>query len=287
MRRIAVVSGKGGAGKTMVSAALADSNANIQVLADCDVEASNLGFLIPGELTSREPFMSLDIAEVDPAICTGCGICADHCVFDALVKSSDMHVLPMRCEGCGLCEYVCPQEAITMVKRPSGEIFRSRTDIGMMAHGRLNPGSGTSGLLVNEVKKRALLLDPAADTLLIDGPPGIGCALISTVSGVDAVIAVTEPSVSAIHDLKRLLTVCRRFDMRFMLVINRYDLEEGLSGRIEEYAQEQGVPVIARIPFDAAVVDAVRRGLPVTKIDCEAAKPFSRLWEVIDTELSR
>ncbi len=287
MRVLAVVSGKGGAGKTMVTAALADSASKVQVLADCDVEASNLGFLIPGERMSTEPFRSLDLAFIDPGSCVECGICVDNCAFGAILYDGGVHVEAMKCEGCGLCEWLCPHGAVTMTKRICGDIYRSETASGKMAHGRLNPGSGTSGLLVNEVKKRALLLDPAAETLLIDGPPGIGCALISTVSGCDAVLAVTEPSISAIHDLKRLLSVTRRFGLKFMLLINRHDLEPSLCEEIEAFSEREGIRVIAKIPFDSAVVDAVRNGLPITKVDCDAAKPFSTLWEVIDSEMRR
>lgn len=287
MRRLAVVSGKGGAGKTMVTAALADSNPKVQVLADCDVEASNLEFLIPGKRLTTEPFVSLDLALVDSSLCVECGICVGNCAFNAIVRDGGIHVEAMKCEGCGLCDWLCPHGAVSMTKRVSGDIYRSETALGMMANGRLNPGSGTSGLLVNEVKKRALLLDPAAETLLIDGPPGIGCALISTVSGCDAVLAVTEPSISAIHDLKRLLTVTQRFGLKFMLIINRYDLEPSLCEEIEVFAEDKGIRVIGKIPFDSAVVEAVRNGLPITKVECEAAKSFSTLWEVIDSEMSR
>ncbi len=287
MRRLAVVSGKGGAGKTMVTAGLADSNPHVQVLADCDVEASNLEFLIPGKRLTTEPFVSLDLAIIDPTSCVECGICIGNCAFNAIILEGGVHVEPMKCEGCGLCDWLCPHGAVSMTKRVSGEIYRSETSLGKMSNGRLNPGSGTSGLLVNEVKKRALLLDPAAETLLIDGPPGIGCALISTIAGCDAVLAVTEPSISAIHDLKRLLTVTRRFGLRFMLVINRYDLEPTLSEAIASFAEDNCIRVVGRIPFDPAVVEAVRNGLPITRVECEAAKPFSTLWEVIDSEMSR
>ncbi len=287
MRQIAVVSGKGGAGKTMVAAALADTNPRAQILADCDVEASNLEYLIPAEKYSEEPFYSLDMAFIDPGLCQECGLCAESCAFGAITENGVIHVDEMGCEGCGVCEFVCPHGAVSMEPRVSGSIFRSRSELGAMAHGRLRPGSGTSGLLVHEVRKRALLLDPAADTLLIDGPPGIGCALMSSISGTDAVLAVTEPSLSALHDLRRLVAVCRRLGPKPMLIINRHDLEEGICLEIEEYAASAGIRVLAKLPFDPGVVAAVRNGVPITRTECDAAKPFSTLWPLIEAELER
>ncbi len=287
MRQIAVVSGKGGAGKTMVAAALADVNPRAQVLADCDVEASNLEFLIPAEKMREETFFSLDLAFIDPSLCQECGICVEGCAFNAISENGGIRVEEMRCEGCGVCGFVCPHDAVTMEPRPSGSIFRSHSNLGPMAHGRLKPGSGTSGLLVHEVRKRAVQLDDGEEILLIDGPPGIGCALISSISGTEAVLAVTEPSLSAIHDLRRLVSVCRKLGPRVMLIINRHDLDDGLTAEIEEYACAEGIPVLAKLPFDPGVVEAVRKGLPVTRTLCEAAKPFSTLWDLIDAELER
>lgn len=286
MIRITVISGKGGTGKTMVASALADTNTSRQILADCDVDAANLELMLSAKKLTKEPFYGLDIAEIDPGICVSCGICRDNCAFDAIgVRDEHYSVSPIHCEGCGLCAHLCPEGAVVMQRRICGEIYTSTTCCGPLVHARLFPGSGTSGLLVHEVKKRALTIDPSAEMLLVDGPPGTGCPLISTISGMHAVLIVTEPSVSALHDLKRLVTVCRRFDPRMLLLINRFDLLMEITHEIEIYAAEEGIPIVGRIPFDPAVVQAVRKGIPVTRTDSPASQALSTVWERIRSEL--
>ena len=266
MIRLAVVSGKGGTGKTMVAAALADTSGVPQVLADCDVDAANLELLFEPRRITTEEFLGLEAARIDPAVCRDCGICADHCRFRAIVRRNDAwEVDPLHCEGCAVCAYVCPTGAARMEPRPSGEIYTSATDRGSLAHARLFPGSGNSGLLVTEVKKRAESLADGADLLLADGPPGIGCPLIATVGGMDAVLIVTEPGVSALHDIERLVTVCRRFGVRIFAAINRFDLAEDIRARIEDYCRREDIVVAGEIPFDPMVIDAVRNGRPVTR----------------------
>ncbi len=286
MIRLAVISGKGGTGKTMVTAALADINRLPQVLADCDVDASNLELLFPHRRISTEAFMGLEVARIDPARCQDCGICADRCRFGAIVRRDDAwQVDALHCEGCGVCEYVCPMGAIRMEPHICGEICTSATERGYLAHARLAPGSGNSGLLVHEVKKRAVGLLDGCEVMLVDGPPGIGCPLISTISGMNAVLIVTEPSVSALHDLGRLVTVCRRFNLRIFVAINRFDLEEGICGEIEAYCEEESLPVVGRIPFDLQVVEAVRNNRPVTRTQSPASKAIHALWDNLSEEL--
>lgn len=286
MIKLAVISGKGGTGKTMVTAALADTSGVPQVLADCDVEAANLSLLLSPRRISTEEFRGLEVGRIDPDICTDCGICESHCRFGAIVRQDDAWVVdPLHCEGCGLCAYVCPMGAVELVPHVCGEIFTSETDRGYLAHARLFPGSGNSGLLVTEVKKRAMRLSDGADLILADGPPGIGCPLIATVSGMDAVLAVTEPGVSALHDLERLVVVCRRFEVRIFVVINRFDLAEDVCAKIEGYCEREGILVAGKIPFDPAVVDAVRNGRPATRSDSPAADALRLLRDTLFAEL--
>ncbi|MDN7023353.1 (4Fe-4S)-binding protein [Methanoculleus sp. FWC-SCC1] len=286
MIRLAVISGKGGTGKTMVTAALADVSPAAQVLADCDVDASNLELLFEPRRISTEPFMGLEVAGIDPDRCRDCGICADRCRFGAIVRRDDAwQVDAIHCEGCGVCAYVCPMGAITMGPRVCGEIYTSETDRGCLAHARLNPGAGNSGLLVHEVKKRANSMADGCTLQLIDGPPGIGCPLISTVSGMDAVLIVTEPSVSALHDLGRLVTVCRRFDVDIFVAINRFDLAEKVTEEIQTYCEKENLTVVGMIPFDPQVVEAVRHNRPVTRTDSPAAVAVRDLWETLSREL--
>lgn len=286
MIKLAVISGKGGTGKTMVTAALADTSGVPQVLADCDVEAANLSLLLSPRRISTEEFRGLEVGRIDPDICTDCGICESHCRFGAIVRQDDAWVVdPLHCEGCGLCAYVCPMGAVELVPHVCGEIFTSETDRGYLAHARLFPGSGNSGLLVTEVKKRAMRLSDGADLILADGPPGIGCPLIATVSGMDAVLAVTEPGVSALHDLERLVVVCRRFEVRIFVVINRFDLAEDVCAKIEDYCEREGILVAGKILFDPAVVDAVRNGRPATRSDSPAADALRLLRDTLFAEL--
>ena len=286
MIRLAVVSGKGGTGKTMMAAALADISAVPQVLVDCDVDAANLELLFKPRRLTTEEFRGLEAARIDPERCRDCGICADHCRFGAIVRRDDAWTVDLlHCEDCGVCAYVCPMGAVRLEPRVCGEISTSATGRGNLAHARLFPGSGNSGLLVTEVKKRAMNLAGDADLLLADGPPGIGCPLIATVSGMDAVLIVTEPGVSALHDLDRLVTVCRRFGVRIFVAINRFDLAEDICERIEDYCGKEGLTVVGKIPFDPGVIEAVRNGRPVTRRDSPAAGALRTLRDTLFAEL--
>ncbi|ADN37089.1 Cobyrinic acid ac-diamide synthase [Methanolacinia petrolearia DSM 11571] len=286
MKKIAVVSGKGGTGKTMVTAGLAGIVKSDLSLADCDVEASNFELLYPGELLSKEDFHGLDISVIDTEKCVQCGACLENCRFGAVeIKEDQYSVRPLLCEGCGVCDYVCPSGAISMKKRLSGEIFCSATEAGPLAHARLEPGSGNSGLLVNEVKKRAARWTNISEVLLIDGPPGTGCPLISTVSGMGAVLAVTEPSISGLSDLSRLVEVCKGFRLRIFVVINRYDLEESVSHEIEEFCRSEELVIVGKIPFDPSVISAIRKNMPVTMLECPASDAIKEIWENLSKEL--
>ncbi|WP_421909890.1 ATP-binding protein [Methanolacinia petrolearia] len=286
MKKIAVVSGKGGTGKTMVTAGLAGIVKSDLSLADCDVEASNFALLYPGELLSKEDFHGLDISVIDTEKCVQCGACLENCRFGAVeIKEDQYSVRQLLCEGCGVCDYVCPSGAISMKKRLSGEIFCSATEAGPLAHARLEPGSGNSGLLVNEVKKRAARWTSISEVLLNDGPPGTGCPLISTVSGMGAVLAVTEPSISGLSDLSRLVEVCKGFRLRIFIVINRYDLEESVSHEIEEFCRSEELVIVGKIPFDPSVISAIRKNMPVTRLECPASDAIKEIWENLSKEL--
>ncbi|WP_342677499.1 ATP-binding protein [Methanofollis sp. UBA420] len=287
MIRIAVVSGKGGTGKTMVAAALTDLLTVPKVLADCDVDAANLELFLDPRLLDEEPFMGLERASIDPAVCTGCGACASSCRFDAIACEEDRCAVdPLRCEGCGVCTLVCPAGAVHMTPFRAGTIYRSETAAGKLAHARLSPGAGNSGLLVHSVRQKAEEMAGESRVLLADGPPGIGCPLISTISGMDAVLAVTEPGISALHDLRRLVTVCRGFSLRIFVVINKFDLEPSVCRQVEDFCREEGLPVIGHIPFDPAVLAAVREGRPVTRTPSPASEALYQMAEHLSGELT-
>ena len=284
MIRLAVISGKGGTGKTMITAALAHMLPGSLVLADCDVDAANLELLLSPRLIRTEPFMGTKTAVIDPTLCTQCGKCMEHCRFGAIGRDGDTYrVSPLRCEGCAVCVHICPT-AITMQPRQTGEIEYSETARGHLVHARLVPGAGNSGLLVHAVKKTAMEHDQDCDLFLIDGPPGTGCPLISTISGTDIVLIVTEPSVSGLHDLKRVVAVCRQFRPRILVAINRFDLELSLTEKIQCWCDEEKIPVIGKIPFDPAVIESVREGVPVTD---SGATPAAQAIQILAANLEQ
>jgi MinD superfamily P-loop ATPase len=289
MIRLAVISGKGGTGKTMITAALAQLLPGSLVLADCDVDAANLELLLSPRLIRTEPFMGMKNAVIDPTLCTQCGECMEHCRFDAVHREEDAYrVSPLRCEGCAVCVHVCPAAAVTMQPRQTGEVMYSDTERGHLVHARLVPGAGNSGLLVHAVKKTAMEQDRNCNLFLIDGPPGTGCPLISTISGVDIVLVVTEPSVSGLHDLKRVVAVCRQFRPRILVAINRFDLEESLTETIQLWCNEEKIPMIGKIPFDPMVIESVRKGVPVTSAGTSpAAQAIQMLESNLEQELRR
>ncbi len=288
MIRLAVISGKGGTGKTMITAALAHLLPETLVLADCDVDAANLELLLNPKIIRTEPFMGMKSAVINPDICIGCGECESHCRFNAIFPKGNIYqVSPLHCEGCAVCNYVCPVQAVSMEPRQTGEVMYSQTERGHLVHAQLVPGAGNSGLLVHAVKKMALEQDRDCDLFLIDGPPGTGCPLISTISGVDAVLIVTEPSVSGLHDLKRVVEVCRQFRPRILVAINRFDLDESLAESIRQWCTEESIPVVGEIPFDPVVIDSVRKGVPVTRAgNCPAAQAIQILKTNLEQELT-
>jgi MinD superfamily P-loop ATPase len=287
MIRIAVLSGKGGTGKTVVTGGFADLCGSACALADCDVDAANLVMLLDCEQKSSSPFFGLEKAKIDQNRCTRCGICSDACRFSAIIATASGYAIdPVKCEGCGVCLLVCPEEAVTFVKRQDGVILYSEGEAFHLSHAELRPGSGGSGLLVHAVKKQALEKDGDRKILLIDGPPGIGCPVIAAMSGMDAVVMVTEPSISACHDLSRLIAVSRGFDCARFCIINRYDLDTGITADIEKFCGTRRVIVLGKIPFDPAVLEAVRQGIPITRCKTPASAEIKKIWRRLLREVN-
>ena len=286
MIRLAIVSGKGGTGKTVLTGGIAHCSTRSMVLVDCDVDASNLELLLSPRIMDRRDFYGMDAAYIHPDLCTACGICSEVCRFGATTTNGGVFsIRTRRCEGCGACRLACPSGAVVMRPRVCGEIFYSTTRFGNLVHARLAPGAPNSGLLIAEVKKTAIQRDPDRDLMLIDGPPGTGCPLISTISGTDVVIAVTEPSCSGLHDLERLVRVCRTFRPKIFAVINKWDLSPDISGILRQYCRSEDIPIIGIIPYDEGVMAAVRNGLPVTLSDSPAAEAIRGIWEELARKL--
>jgi MinD superfamily P-loop ATPase len=289
MNEVLVLSGKGGTGKTSVVGSFAAIAAN-KVLADCDVDAADLHLLLDPKTREEEEFTGGKVAAIDGEKCTGCGLCGELCRFDAIARSGagdteagalSFRVDPVACEGCGFCARVCPAEAVAMREQRAGTSFVSDTRFGPLVHARLGVAQEHSGKLVARVRKKAreVAEQEARDLILIDGPPGIGCPVISSVSGVNLVLLVTEPTLSGIHDLERVLGVLEHFGVRGVVCVNKHDINEENSARIETFCAGRNVNVLGRIPYDDAFTEAMVRGKPLVEHSRgKAAKAVEALW---------
>lgn len=259
MTEIAVLSGKGGTGKSGISAALASLAAKI-VVADCDVDAANLHLILEPKNYLEAVYVSGQKALIETGKCTSCGICIDYCRFDAIKTTNDSYsVISTACDGCKLCARVCPTEAISMIDQNESRWFAGDIRNGKMVHARLAPGEDNSGKLVNLVRDHARkeAHDIHSDLILIDGPPGIGCPVISTLSGINKVLLVTEPTVSGMHDLKRIAELVFQYKLQVFLVINKCDINPEMTAEIENWATKKQIPVISKIPFSEVWVEAM------------------------------
>lgn len=278
MRQITVISGKGGTGKTSITASLA-ALAQDAVLADCDVDAANLELLLGPTVKESHDFVGSKKAFIDRIRCTRCERCLGVCRAEAI---RDFKVDPFSCEGCSVCYHACPEGAVEMREGVTGRWFLSDTPYGTLVHARLEPGEGNSGKLVTVVRNKAAEVAKArgARHVLLDGPPGIGCPVIASLAGVSAALVVTEPTLSGIHDAKRVLKVCAQFKVPATVCVNRYDLSLGNTKKIQEWCDEQGIEVLARIPYDPVVTEAMVRGLPVVEYSQgEVSRVLQGLWD--------
>jgi MinD superfamily P-loop ATPase len=286
MKELVVLSGKGGTGKTSIAGSLAVLAKN-KVLADCDVDAADLHLLLEPVIKQKHEFWSGQVAVIDEEKCTQCGLCPELCRFNAI---KDFRVDPVSCEGCGFCYHICPAEAVTMEENLSGHWFISDTKYGSLVHARLGIAQENSGKLVALVRQqaRSMAEKQGTDFIISDGPPGIGCPVISSLSGASLALLVTEPTLSGIHDLERVLGVCRHFNVPALVCINKYDINEESTRQIESYCLRQGVEVAAKIPFDNAVTEAVVQGLPVVKYsDNPVSRQIELLWQNISGFLGK
>lgn len=256
---IAVISGKGGTGKSSISAAFATLGEQV-VLADCDVDAANLYILFNPTHKEEKVYIAGQTAVIDYSSCTHCGVCLDLCRFDAISNSNGkIEISETSCDGCKLCSRVCPHNAITMVNNDKSRMYSGDFRNGKMVYGRLAPGEENSGKLVNMVREKAkqLAKENGLKHIVIDGPPGIGCAVISSITGVDHVLVVTEPTTSGLHDLKRTLEVISKFNLKAWVLINKFDLNAEIALQIEGYCKLVQVSVVGKFPFNPEVVDAM------------------------------
>lgn len=286
MRELVVISGKGGTGKTSLLASFAVL-AGQAVLADCDVDAADLHLVLTPTIRRRETFRSGHEAVIIPELCRGCGKCRELCRFAAVNRDEGngrgpvYRIDPATCEGCGVCVDHCPAEAIQFPERVCGEWYLSDTRCGPMVHARLQAAAENSGKLVSTVRREAQGEAKAGGygLILVDGPPGIGCPVIASITGASAVLIVTEPTVAGVHDLERVLTLCRHFRIPAAVCVNKWDLNQGMTERIEALAREKGARVTDRIPYDQTVTLAQVQARAVVEIGGPAAQAVRQVWE--------
>lgn len=286
MKEITVLSGKGGTGKTSITAAIA-SVSQSTVFCDNDVDAADLHLIFHPQIREDNLFFSGWKVSVNEEKCTGCQDCMDHCRFDAIQMKRNglLNINPFKCEGCRLCERICPVGAIISERNRNNHWYVSSTRFGILVHARMEPGEENSGKLVTQVRKRAreIAMDNKSAFILNDGPPGIGCAAIASLSGTDAVLAVIEPSKSGFHDLNRLIELIQSFKIRAYAVINKYNLNLKITAEMEEYLRRVDVQVLAKIPFDKEVVESMSEGKTIVEYDpgSEISEKITQVWQMM------
>ncbi len=269
MREIVIISGKGGTGKTSISASFAYLEGSNAVVADCDVDAANMHLLLDADFSSKEDFFSGELAVIDESKCNNCGKCKEVCRFDAIEQKDGQYIVDkISCEGCWYCSRVCPNDAITMVKQKAGDLFVSNIkNNSTMVHAKLGFAAENSGKLVAKVKQEAKILALKNDKefVITDGSPGIGCPVISSLSGANLVVLVTEATVSGLHDLKRVVKLLKTFSLEAICIINKYDLNANMTQEIEEYLLKENIKVIAKLPYDETFTQALTDAKPIVE----------------------
>lgn len=289
MKQLVILSGKGGTGKTSLAAAFAylahEGPFPVKTaLADADVDAANLELVLHPLQIETHDFIGGSVAVIDPQRCQGCGICKLVCRFDAILSTADGYrVDPIACDGCAACVYQCPEGVISMEPQQAGQWHHSESRYGPLFHADLRPAQENSGKLVTLVKQRARLaaMDGDYPLLIVDGPPGIGCPVISAISGADLALIVTEPSAAGIHDMQRILETTTHFRIPALVCLNKADIYPDGAAEIELFCQENGIDLIDKIPFDKTVTQAMLNGESVCayRPDSPASHAMRLVWE--------
>jgi len=285
--QIAIISGKGGTGKSSISAAFATLQKQV-VLADCDVDAANLHIIFDPEHEEENVFVGARKAVIDQSICIKCGLCMEHCRFDAIrLHHGKISVSENLCDGCRLCKHVCPVGATSMVENDRSRIFTGKFCYGQMIYGRLAPGEENSGKMVNLIREKAKAQAEKhkIPIIIIDGSPGIGCPVISAITGVDIVVIVTEPTISGISDLKRVLEITTKFNLKAKVIINKFDLNPEKSNEIKVLCEESLIPIAGQLPYDKLMVDAMVncKSIPEFAPDSDLSSRLINIWKKIKT----
>ncbi|UNC93285.1 ATP-binding protein [Candidatus Contubernalis alkaliaceticus] len=279
-KEIVVISGKGGTGKTTIVGSLASLFQEI-VLTDCDVDAADLHLLLHPEIKEKNDFYGGEKASIDRNKCRECGLCEEMCRFGAI---DNFQIDSIFCEGCRFCYHLCPEESISMIEEFSGHWYVSQTKYGPFVHAKLGIAAENSGKLVSRVRARAreIVRETNVKYIITDGPPGIGCPVIASMTGADLVLIVTEPTISGFHDLERVVDTARHFNVIPLVCINKYDLHPGKAQEIEDYCKDKGIKLGGKVSFDRDVIGSIVKGMPLVEYsDGKASGEIKKLWQEI------
>lgn len=279
MKKLLILSGKGGTGKTTVAGAFIKL-ANAKAFADCDVDAPNLHLILKQKnQPETTDYIGMGKAEIDQSKCTSCGLCKDNCRFDAIeFVDGKYKVDGFACEGCGVCEAICPVSAIKLYPDVAGDLILYNNEA-LFSTAKLKMGSGTSGKLVTEVKKKLSLAPKSAAIAIIDGSPGIGCPVIASIAGVDMVLIVAEPSLSGISDMERIIVTAEKFGVKTAICVNKHDTNPTKTQSIEKICAENKIDFVGKIPFDSKVVTALNSGLSIIDFEGKAEKAVKSVYK--------
>lgn len=277
--QLVVISGKGGTGKTTVTASFAYLNKE-SIKVDCDVDASNLNIVLQGNDIDSSRFIGAKVAKINKSKCTKCGRCASVCRFDAIENNQ---IIALKCEGCAACKVVCPVDAISLEDEVTGETIITETEAGILSRAEMIVGAEGSGKLVTEVRKNAMKYQKDNQWIILDGTPGVGCAVMASITGCDVALIVIEPTLSGLNDFKRVLSLIDHFGVTPFACINKYDINEEMTLEIEKYCEDESVEVLGKIPFDPMVQMAVNELKPIICYEESiAGEAIKNIWEKIN-----
>ena len=275
---LVVLSGKGGTGKTTIATSLAELSEDV-IRIDCDVDAPNLYMFYEGKDIERNQFIGGKKASIDDSLCIKCGKCENVCRFDAI---ENFNINSFSCEGCGACILVCPQEAINFEDEKIADAFITELDKGVISRAEMEIGSDGSGKLISYLRKNGKKFSADEKLIISDGSPGIGCSVISSITGSDAVLVVTEPTKSGLEDLMRVVALCEHFGMFTMVCINKFDINEKMSDKIEEFIKKEGLALVGKIPYDDTVMKSINDLKPIIYYeDSKASSAIKEMWQNI------
>ena len=279
MKQLLILSGKGGTGKTTVASAFIRLS-KARAYADCDVDAPNLHLITKhSKAPSRNDYYGMSKAEIDPDICINCGKCMENCRFDAIKVNERSHFVdPFGCEGCGVCKFVCPVNAVSLKHSVAGDLILFKEDRVTFSTAQLKMGCGTTGMLVSKVKKQMKDASDDADFAIVDGSPGIGCPVIASLSGVDMVLIVAEPSLSGISDMERIIKTARIFGVIIAVCVNKSDTNPDNTEKIKTFCKSEDIPYTGNIPFDPLAVKAVNKGISIADIECPSGTAVKQVF---------